>query len=95
MENKIGDRVFELPDSCPIDAPKKQRLMRHLRDHGPESLLTSAMLAPFAQCILNEILDSLPKPTDGVEEPVIRESEAKSEGSQWLKPDNQMANSPA
>ncbi len=56
MEIKIGDRVYEVPDSCPIDAPKRRRLVRHLRDHGPESLLTSKTLAPYSQCIFDEIL---------------------------------------
>ena len=58
MEIKIGERVFEVPDSCPIDAPKRRRLVRHLRDHGPESLLTSKTLAPYSQCIVDEILEA-------------------------------------
>ena len=58
MAIKIGERVFEVPDSCPIDGPTRRRLVRHLRDHGPESLLTSKTLAPYSQCVLSEILDA-------------------------------------
>ena len=58
MAIKIGERVFEVPDSCPIDGPTRRRLVRHLRDHGPESLLTSKTLAPYSQCVLTEILDA-------------------------------------
>ena len=58
MEIKISERVFEVPDFCPIDAPKRRRLVRHLRDHGPESLLTSKTLAPYSQCIVDEILEA-------------------------------------
>ena len=56
MEIKIGDRTFQVPDSCPTDAPNKRKLRRHVRDHGPESLLTSRKLAPFAQCVLDEMI---------------------------------------
>lgn len=58
MAIKIGERVFEVPDSCPIDGPTRRRLVRHLRDHGPKSLLTSKTLAPYSQCVLSEILDA-------------------------------------
>lgn len=68
MEIKIGDRVFQLPDSCPTDPPKKRRLVRHLRDHGPESLLTSKILAPYSQCILDEILEAGGEPVQRVDE---------------------------
>ena len=70
MEIKIGERVFEVPDSCPIDAPKKRRLVRHLRDHGPESLLSSKTLAPYAQCVLTEILDAGGEPVARLEETI-------------------------
>ena len=68
MEIKIGDRVYEVPDSCPIDAPKRRRLVRHLRDHGPESLLTSKTLAPYSQCIFDEILEAGGEPVERVDE---------------------------
>lgn len=68
MEIKIGDRVYEVPDSCPIDAPKRRRLVRHLRDHGPESLMLSKELAPYAQCILDEILEAGGEPVERVDE---------------------------
>ena len=69
MEIKIGNRIFEVPDSCPIEGPKRRRLVRHLRDHGPESLLTSKTLAPYSQCVLSEILEA-----GG--EPVVQEEQA-------------------
>lgn len=68
MEIRIGDRNFEAPDSCPIDAPQRRRLVRHLRDHGPESLLTSKTLAPYSQCIFNEILEAGGKSVEREEE---------------------------
>ena len=58
MNIKFGDKVFEVPDSCPINGPKKRRLIRHLDEHGLESLLTSKSLEPYSQCILNEILEA-------------------------------------
>ena len=51
MKVRIGDRVYEIPGSCPVEAPTKKELLRHLRDHGPESLLTSTRLSKFAGCI--------------------------------------------
>ena len=56
MEIKIGDRIFQFPYACPTDAPNKRRLTRHLRDHGPESLLASKTLSPYAGCVVDEIL---------------------------------------
>ena len=79
MDIKIGDRVFQLTDSCPTDAPKKRRLIRHLRDHGPESLLSSKTLAPFAQCVLAEILVAGGQPVDVAEEPRAGEAGPETE----------------
>ena len=56
MDLKIGDRVYPIPDECPVDAPKKKVLRRHLRAHGPESFLTSKKLSPFAGCVSDELL---------------------------------------
>ena len=51
MKIQIGERVYDVGDSCPADAPTKRELFRHLRDHGLESLLTSTRLSQFAGCI--------------------------------------------
>lgn len=55
MEIKIGDHTYQVPDSCPTDGPSKNRLLRHLRTHGAESLLTSKRLAPFTGCVAEEL----------------------------------------
>ena len=68
MEIMIGERLFKISDSCPTDSPKKRRLIRNLRDHGPESLLTSKSFAPFAECVLTEILDAGAEPVEKEEE---------------------------
>ncbi len=71
MEIKIGDRVFYFPDACPTDAPNKRRLTRHLRDHGPESLLASKMLSPYAGCVVDEILKAGGQPVEPSGEPQV------------------------
>ena len=57
MEIKICDRVFQIPDACPIDAPKNRTLKRHLQEHGVESLLASKKLSQFSGCVLEELLE--------------------------------------
>ncbi len=69
MEIKIGDRTFQIPDACPTDGPNKRGLLVHPRDHGPESLLTSRKLAPYAQCILDEISNAGGEHMEPSEEP--------------------------
>ena len=71
MEIKIGDRVFQFPDACPTDAPNKRRLTRHLRDHGPESLLASKTLSPYAACVVDEILKAGGETVEPSDEPQI------------------------
>ena len=56
MEIKIGDRTFQIPDACPIDAPKDRILKRHLREHGIESLLASKKLSAFSGCVLDDLV---------------------------------------
>lgn len=55
MEIKIEGRTYQIPDACPIEAPKKRVMRRHLRDHGAESFLTSKALSPFAGCIWDDL----------------------------------------
>ena len=62
MKVRIGDRIYEVPDSCPLDAPTTRVLKNHLKTHGIESLLTSQKLSPFAGCV-DGILDQ-----EGVEQ---------------------------
>ena len=58
MEIKIGDRVYEVDDNCPVDSPRRSTLLRHLRDHGPESLLTSKKTSPYAACVWDKLEES-------------------------------------
>ncbi len=56
MEIKLKDRMFIIPDDCPLDGPKKSTLRRNLQEHGAESFLTSRKLSPFAGCLTEELL---------------------------------------
>ena len=47
-ENKIIN-------NCQIDAETKESLLKHLDEHGPVSLLTSAKFGQYTGCILEEI----------------------------------------
>ena len=58
MEIKIDNRTFQIPDACPIDAPRNRDLKRHLREHGVESLLASKKFSEFSGCILDELLEA-------------------------------------
>ena len=56
MEIKIGERTYEIPDNCSVEIPTRNVLLQHLRDHGPESFLTSKKLSKFAGCVKDELL---------------------------------------
>ena len=59
MEIKLGKRVFDLSDSCPITgAPRPSTLKRQLREHGAESFLTSNKLSQYAGCIADELKEA-------------------------------------
>ena len=58
MEIKFEEKKFQIPDACPIDAPKNRVLKRHLREHGFESLLVSKKLSEFSGCVLDELLEA-------------------------------------
>ena len=57
MEIRFEEKNFQIPDACPIDAPKNRIIKRHLREHGLPSLLASTKLAQFSGCILDELLE--------------------------------------
>ena len=40
---------------CQLDADIKKTLLKHLAEHGPVSLLTSAKFGQYAGCFLEEI----------------------------------------
>ena len=40
---------------CQLDADIKEALLKHLAEHGPVSLLTSAKFGQYAGCFLEEI----------------------------------------
>ena len=40
---------------CQLDADIKETLLKHLAEHGPVSLLTSAKFGQYAGCFLEEI----------------------------------------
>ena len=40
---------------CQLDADIKETLLKHLAEHGPASLLTSAKFGQYAGCFLEEI----------------------------------------
>ena len=58
MEIKFEGKHFQIPDACPIDAPRNRNLRRHLREHGLESLLASTKLSPFSGCVLDDLLEA-------------------------------------
>ena len=58
MELRFEEKNFQIPDSCPIDAPRNRILKRHLREHGIQSLLSSTKLAQFSGCVLDELLEA-------------------------------------
>ncbi len=64
MEIKIGDRTFELPENCTVEVPTRAMLLQHLREHGPESFLTSKKLSRFAGCVKDELLEETKNHTE-------------------------------
>ena len=52
MEN-IKD--YKIINNCQIDAETKESLLKHLDEHGPVSLLTSAKFGQYAGCFLEEV----------------------------------------
>ena len=48
-------RENKTADDCQLDADIKETLLKHLDEHGPVSLLTSAKFGQYAGCFLEEI----------------------------------------
>ena len=66
MEIKLGKRVFDIPDKCPIKGtPRPSTLKRQLREHGVESFLTSDKLSQFAGCIADELKEAVAEKNKG------------------------------
>ena len=55
---RVGDRIYQIPDSCDTGGPKNQTLKRHLGQHGAESLLSSQKYGQFAPCIVEELKEA-------------------------------------
>jgi len=85
MEIKFEEKIFQIPDACPIDAPKNRVLKRHLREHGIESLLASKKLSEFSGCVLDELLEQGAVIVESVEANKQVPSSESTEGH----PDNQ------
>jgi len=48
-------RENETAGDCQLDVDIKETLLKHLAEHGPVSLLTSAKFGQYAGCFLEEI----------------------------------------
>ena len=55
MSNRTETRDYKITNNCEIDADIKETLLKHLAEHGPASLLTSAKFGQYAGCFLDEI----------------------------------------
>ena len=55
MKDRVGNNGYGVSDNCEVDAEIKEGLLKHLDEHGPVSLLTSAKFGQYAGCFLEEI----------------------------------------
>ena len=55
MSNRQEAQDHKIATSCELDADIKETLLKHLAEHGPVSLLTSAKFGQYAGCFLEEI----------------------------------------
>ena len=55
MSNRQEAQDYRIANDCQVDAEIKEGLLKHLDDHGPVSLLTSAKFGQYAGCFLEEI----------------------------------------
>ena len=55
MSNRTELQDYKITNNCEIDAEIKEGLLKHLDEHGPVSLLTSAKFGQYAGCFLEEI----------------------------------------
>ncbi len=55
---RVGDRIYQIPDSCGTEGPKVPTLKRHLGQHGAESFVSSRKYGQFAPCIIEELKEA-------------------------------------
>ena len=55
MKDRFGNNGYRVSDNCEVDAGTRVNLLKHLDQHGPVSLLTSAKFGQYAGCFLEEI----------------------------------------
>ena len=55
MKDRFGNNGYRASDNCEVAAEIKEGLLKHLDEHGPVSLLTSAKFGQYAGCFLEEI----------------------------------------
>ena len=55
MSNRTELQDYKITNNCEMDAEIKEGLLKHLDEHGPVSLLTSAKFGQYAGCFLEEI----------------------------------------
>ena len=55
MKDRFGNNGYRASDNCQVDAGTRVNLLKHLDEHGPVSLLTSAKFGQYAGCFLEEI----------------------------------------
>ena len=55
MSNGPEAKDYKAINNCQVDAETKESLLKHLDEHGPVSLLTSAKFGQYAGCVLEEI----------------------------------------
>ncbi len=55
MSNRQEAQDYKITNNCEMDAGTKENLLKHLDEHGPVSLLTSAKFGQYAGCFLEEI----------------------------------------
>ena len=55
MKDRVGNNGYRVSDNCQVAAEIKEGLLKHLDEHGPVSLLTSAKFGQYAGCFLEEI----------------------------------------
>ena len=55
MSNRQEAQDYKITTNCQLDADIKETLLKHLDEHGPVSLLTSAKFGQYAGCFLEEI----------------------------------------
>ena len=55
MKDRLGSNGYGVSDNCQVAAEIKEGLLKHLDEHGPVSLLTSAKFGQYAGCFLEEI----------------------------------------